>query len=76
LDVEEREVSAARFLEGSLICALQAVCRDLAALGSESAAVRVSSSAEAMSAILGLSEVALGTEGIVVTCVDWRLGGL
>lgn len=60
LDVEEREVSAERFLEGSLTRPLQAVCRDFAALGSERAVVMMERSADAISAMLRDVRICLG----------------
>ena len=53
LEEEESVVSAPRFFVGSLTCALHAVCRDFAALGSFKAVDTVLRSAAAMSAMLG-----------------------
>jgi hypothetical protein len=60
LDVEEREDSAERFLEGSLIRPLQVVCKDFAALRSESAVVIMERSADAISAMLQDVKIFLG----------------
>jgi hypothetical protein len=52
LEVEEREDSAGRFFEGSLMRDLQAVWRDFAALGSLIAVDILSRSADAMASML------------------------
>jgi hypothetical protein len=57
---EDRELSAARFLEGSLTRPLQAVWRDFAALGSIRAVEMVSRLADAISAMLDHVSIRLG----------------